>query len=175
MSNQWMAQVLALNMSILLLSATAPDGAAQMVSYAAVGTTNDAEADKLERRAQELFDQPPRYAEAGRMYERAAGLRRRGDSRMVDALFSASRLFYHARLHGESVEILKRAADEALASGDVYRAAESLIDAAWVLAAIDRKGEAIPLMARAELLTTSPLFREQERRHLRVRLGLEER
>jgi hypothetical protein len=170
-----MVQVLALITSILLLSATAPDGAAQMVSYAAAGTTNDAEADKLERRAQELFDEPPRYAEAGRMYERAAGLRRRGDSRMVDALFSASRLYYHARMHGESIEVLKRAAEEALASGDVYRAAESLIDAAWVLAAIDRREEAIPIKARAELLTTSPLFRDHERLHLRTRLGLEKR
>jgi hypothetical protein len=162
---------------LLLTGMTAAEGLGQVMTYrsadrvVSAAAERNAEADRLERRAAALHDEPKRYGEGAVLYERAADLREAGDARKVDALLQASRLYYHAGRSQESVAVLDRAAEAAVATGDVVRAVSSMTDAAWVLAGEGRKAEAVTLVARARLLTNSPLLSESERVELRRRLG----
>jgi hypothetical protein len=168
---------LALSVPFLLMTLTVAEGRAQVLTYrwedrvVSAVTDRNAEADRLERRAAALHDEPTRYGEGAVLYERAAGLRQPDDPRKVDALFHASRLYYHAGRTQQSVAVLDRAAEAAVATGDVIRAVTLMTDAAWLLASEGRTSEASALVSRARLLTNSPLLNEPERNELRRRLG----
>jgi hypothetical protein len=154
----------------LLLLAVATVGEAQVLSYATTTRVDDGEADRLQRRAEALHDQPGRWTEVGDLYTRAASLRTPGDARAIDAWLTASRVYHHAGRAADAVRVLRLAAEAALATGDVVRAAHSFTDEAWVLARMNRKAEAAEVLKRAELLTRSPLLRESEQRELRRRI-----
>lgn len=162
---------------MLLTGMTAAEGLGQVMTHrsadrvVSAGAERNAEADRLERHAAALHESPARYGEGAVLYERAADLREHGDARKVNALLLASQLYYHAGRKQESVAVLDRAAEVAVATGDVVRAVSSMTDAAWVLAGEGRKAEAVTLVARARLLTHSPLLSESERHELRRRLG----
>ncbi len=155
---------------VALSMANAPPAAAQVIGYATTARSHDAEADRLQRRAEGLRDRPDRWAEAGDLYARAASLRGAGDPRAIDAWFLASRVYHHAGRTADAVRVLQLAGEAALATGDVLRAAHSFTDAAWVLARIDRKGEAAEALRRAQLLARSPLLRDSERLELTRRI-----
>ncbi len=102
---------------------------------------------------------------AARLRERAAELRAAGDPLGVtDLVIAASARFYSGD-PTRARELYVRAAERALADGDVEVAARSFLMAALV-ANEQRDPVTLVLKARAERLTASPLLTEAQRRHI---------
>jgi len=130
---------------------------------------------EMERRAGDVLD-GGRFE--GRGWERAAGLyisaaelRGSADPRSADNLRLAGYLQYYRGRTKSAVTSLTQAGEAFLALGDVERAAEAFIDAAWVADAADMQAEARELSERGRLLARSPLLAAEERTALVRRLG----
>jgi hypothetical protein len=90
----------------------------QKVSSAQPGPT----ADELEARAAALHEQPARYAEAARLYKRAAQLRGEHDPIALKDLRMAAYLFGYSNQLFDARKAMESVAERALARGDVWRA-----------------------------------------------------
>ncbi len=120
-----------------------------------------ADAVRLEARA----TQANGLGAAARLRERAAELRAPGDPLGVsDLVIAASARFYSGE-PTRARELYVRAAERALADGDITVAANSFLLAALV-ANEQRDPVTLVLKARAERLTASPLLTEAQRRHI---------
>jgi hypothetical protein len=126
----------------------------------------------LEREAEKLFETPKKYGQAVKLFVRAADMRDPGDPVRVSNLVMASRLSFYAGKNTRATQLMQRAADEALAAGDVVRAANAYIDASH-LALEDGNVELIPeLVKKAQLLTASPLIAATDRKAILARLAV---
>jgi len=125
----------------------------------------------LETRARAMFTNPKRYAEAARLYQRAADQRAPGDRVRVEDLTMAARLTFYDGDAAKARILMERAADEALAAGDVINAAHAYVDAAF-LAQDARESERVAdLLGRARMLAGSPLLAQQERDSILARVA----
>jgi hypothetical protein len=130
-----------------------------------------AAAEEMEQRANDMLTAGRGWQRAAGLYRRAAELRGSGDLQSADDLRLAGYLqFYDARARA-AVATLTESGEVYLALGDVERAAEVFIDAAWVAAQAEMGLEAKGLSERAGLLTRSPLLEASERLALVRRLG----
>jgi hypothetical protein len=127
---------------------------------------------ELERKAEEMYTQPGRYAQAARLHVRAAGLRSVTDPMHIRNLEMAARLFYYAGLKEEALTTMETAATDALASGDVVSAANDYVDASHLASETGRPDEAKRLSERARLLTASPLLTKSDRERINGRLSV---
>jgi hypothetical protein len=137
--------------------------------------TLPAAAADMEQRASDVLDGGRL---GGRGWERAAGLyidaaelRGSADPRSADNLRLAGYLQYYRGRAKAAVVSLTQAGDAFLALGDVGRAAEAFIDAAWVADEANMPAEARELSERGRLLTQSPHLAAEERTALVRRLG----
>jgi hypothetical protein len=157
--------------TVLQFVSASPASAQSGVVYAGPAK-GDAAPDpaELESRAQSMLPNPRRYGEAAKLYLRAADLRKAGDPRRVTDLVMASRLTYYDRNVTRARAIMERAADEALAAGDVVSAAHAYVDASF-LAWEAGDNESVPrLVKKAELLASSPLLAERDRAAILARI-----
>ncbi|MCI0435757.1 MAG: hypothetical protein L0271_19260 [Gemmatimonadetes bacterium] len=162
----WMAIVLGAALSVPVV------GHAQSgVVYGGRTATDDVDAAVLESRAQSLFPVPKKYGEAAKLYLQAADLRVAGDPQRVADLMMASRLSYYNGRTSRAWEIMKRAAEEALATGDVINAAHAFVDASFLAKEAGAMTEVVALIERAQLLTASPLLDTNDRAAIRARIG----
>jgi hypothetical protein len=125
---------------------------------------------ELETQARSLFSSPTRYAEAVRLFVKAAELRDIGDPQRVKNLTMASRLTYYRGDTGDALDLMRRAADEAMSTGDVLAAAHAFMDSAHLAHEIGRTGVASELLKKAEMLSYSPLIAQDDREHIRLRI-----
>lgn len=142
-------------------------------TVAMVTSTRSAPPEKaaeLERKAEELYSQPSRYAQAARLLVRAAELRTPDDPAHVSNLSMASRLFFYAGEKMQAFALMERAADAALSAGDVLTAAHGFVDASHLAAQNGRGNDVVRLVERARLLTSSPLLAERDRSDVKSRL-----
>jgi hypothetical protein len=145
-------------------------GAASQVAESGPMVKRGTDPVDLEERARSLFTNPERYDEAARLYARAADLRDAGDRMRVEDLMMAARLTFYDGSAAKARVLMERAADEALAAGDVIIAAHAFVDAAY-LARDARENERVAeLLNRAKMLAGSPLIAQKERENILSRV-----
>lgn len=125
----------------------------------------------LEAQARSLFSTPARYSEAVRLFVKAADLREIGDPQRVKNLTMASRLTYYRGDAANALDLMQRAANEAMSTGDVLAAAHGYMDSAYLAQEIGQQGVAAELMKKAEKLSYSPLIAQDDREQIRSRIA----
>lgn len=100
---------------------------------------------------------------AAELLEEAGTLRSRCDLRGFEDLRLAARLFGHAGRIGKARDVMLRAAEAAVWTGNVLAAAHAYVDAAVLAARSDRKEVARDAVARARALSASPLLAPRQR------------
>lgn len=123
----------------------------------------EARASGLESEAEGLGEQMHRWDYAASLYRAAARIREDGDPRAVHDLEWAGRLAYYLKDYAASMRDLEGAAQQALAGGDVIRAAHIYTDAAWVAGKAGKTRDQRALAARAQRLAESPLLTADDR------------
>jgi hypothetical protein len=123
----------------------------------------EAHADALQDSAAALHDQPVRYSDAARMYRESAALRAWTDAKAVEALASAAHLYNYANRLNDARRTMEQAAQRALARGDVVRASQANLDAAFFALKQGRQLEVDRLGLIAMRLADSPLINAEQR------------
>ena len=119
-------------------------------------------ADALEARAETLLVAPGTWMEAARLQRRAAELRG-DDGRAAQSWARAGWFYAGARDFGASRQMMERAAQHAMADGDVERAAGAFIDAA-LIAIEDGRDDLVPTyVGRTRRVLASPLLTTDQR------------
>jgi hypothetical protein len=129
-----------------------------------------ARADKLHDQAMNLPTETRYAKKAARLHEESAELRAVDDAQAVGCLRTAAFLRYYAGDRRAGVNLMERAATRAADLGDVARAADAYIDAAYIAQEVKDNARARELGRRAQLLTNSPLLSDAQRLALRNRL-----
>lgn len=151
---------------VVILSATmAAPVIAQISTRASGGTplSADERADALQDNAAALHGQPQRYAEAAWLYRESAALRPLADARAVEALTSAAHLYNYANRPLDARKVMEQAARRALARGDVVRASQANLDAAFFADKQGNRSQVNRLGRAALTLAGSPLLNAQQR------------
>jgi hypothetical protein len=156
-----------------LLAALTVTPAHAQTALAMVTDPEPTKALELEKKAEALYEQPGRYAEAARLHLRAAAERTSDDPLHVRDLYMAARLFYYAGNKTEALAAMERTAESALAAGDVLNAANAFIDASHLARETGNAESVTRFAERARLLTKSPLLGEKDRTNLQARLDHE--
>ena len=134
-------------------------------------------ADRSADEAADLVRQADAALEGKSDWGRAAILYRQAAELSVDEPIAADHhrhaglLAFYAGREGQAVDQLTRAAETALAWGDVVSAAQSFLDAAWVAHEDGNNGKALDLAQRAERLARSPLMARADRAQLMQRIA----
>jgi hypothetical protein len=145
---------------VLLATAGLPGAAAAQYRLPTIVST--VKADSLREVGFELRT-AGRYRDAARLYRRSAELRTTGDSLGVQCLTEAAALAYAAGDRSAARTDMARAADRALARGDLRAAALAYLDAAWIAQEQEKPSQVWEFGHRAEILAASPLLSESDR------------
>ena len=119
--------------------------------------------EQIEQKAVALYAHPERAEEAGQLQRQAAKLRAPDDPKGVTSLVMAARLFSYAHCLPAARQTMEAAAERALAMGDVVKAAQAYVDAAFIAQEQGSGTQVNRLAKKAVLLTASPLLRADER------------
>ena len=157
--------------AVALAAAPSVARAQQTLDPVHVSAAPVARADRLEAEAAALPSELAQFPKAARLYEEAAAARPFGETRTAQSLRTAAFYRYHSGNSAASVRLLERAAENALAAGDVVAAANSYIDAALVADEMRATDRSVDLAQRAERLSRSPLLDATQRGALRTRIA----
>lgn len=152
----------------LLLAAPAVAAASQPAQPETRGPTDPT---TLEQQAHSLFTQPDKYGKAARLFVKAAEARDVGDPLRLDDFIMASRLYYYRGDLRQALALMRQAAEEATAIGDVITAAHAFTDGAFIGKQSGEVAIAAALAKKAEYLTHSPLIGERDRDEIRTRIA----
>lgn len=156
---------------LTLSSTTAVLTAQHALEPVHVTASATARADRLHEAAMALPTETRFAAKAAKLHEQSAELRGEGDPEAVNCLRSAAFLRYYAGSRRTSADLMERAAARAANIGDVARAADAYIDAAYIAQELRDGGRARDLARRAQLLANSPLISDVQRAALRARIS----
>ena len=120
-------------------------------------------AEELLRQAEALYETPREWRKVARLLEASAKLRMADDAEAYACLRTAASLRAGFGEHGHARRLLVRAAEQALARGDILAAADSYVTAAVSAAEQGRTSDAVRLAEKARLLADSPLLGDAER------------
>ena len=143
---------------------------AQTSTKASVPVPASVRAAELHTRAVELHADPSRAFEAARLHIAAAQLRTPSDPEGVHDLALAAHMYSYAKRPLEAKRTMERAAERALAMGDVLRAAQAYVDATFMADIQQNRVEVTRLGRRALLLAGSPLLDSQQQSAITRRL-----
>ena len=144
----------------LLAAAMAPGaGSAQ---YRLPTIVSSAQADSLHDAAAALVE-AGRWRDAARLHRRSAALRSPEDGRGYECLKEAAALAYYTRDRSAAREDMARAAEHALARGELRAAALAYLDGAWIAQEQRNRREVWELGHRAEMLAASPVLSASDR------------
>ena len=136
-----------------------------------VRVTANAAADRLHDEAMALPTET-RYAnKAAKLHERSAALRDESDPQAATCLRSAAFLRYYAGGRRASADLMEKAAERSANIGDVAKAADAYVDAAYIAQELKQGERARELARHAELLANSPLITDVQRASIRARIG----
>ena len=127
-------------------------------------------ADQLDVQARTMYGTPKRFFEAGQLHRRAA-LLRGSDSAAVSSFRSAAWMFSAAGELSHARGMMEKAAERAVAIGDVEGAANCYIDAALLAIAGGRDEKVPALLGRMNAVLTSPLLPPERRSGILQRVG----
>ncbi len=119
----------------------------------------------------QLYASPGRYEEAAALYLESARLRPADDPQAIECFAMAARLLYYDGQLLRARSTMQMAAERALATGDVVRAANFYIDAAFIALEHRKTDAAWALVQRAEQLSSSPLLEAGERSAIERRIA----
>lgn len=120
-------------------------------------------AEAMEAEAATLSDQKDQWEHAAWLYRSAASLRPTGDVEAVEDLHMAGKLAWYVNDRKQAMEDLEGAAERAMEGGDVFTAANLLVDAAWVASRLGEHQEARRLAAQAETHAGAPVLSDEVR------------
>ena len=127
------------------------------------------EADSLHDAA-ETFAAAHRWRDAARLHRHSAELRPAEDQLGFRCLSEAAALVYAAGDRTAARAAMARAADHALARGDLRNAALAYLDAAWIAQEQRNHRQVYELGHRAEMLAESPLLASSDREAILQRI-----
>jgi hypothetical protein len=136
-----------------------------------VHVTANARADSFHDQAMALPTETRFATKAARLHERSAELRDESDPMAASCLRTAAFLRYYAGGRRASADLMEKAAERAAGIGDVGRAADSYVDAAYIAQELKEGDRARTLARKAELLANSPLITDVQRASIRARIG----
>jgi len=136
-----------------------------------VRVTVTAQADDLDRQAEELYGKPSLWRRAAYMHERAASMRAATDPQAYAGYRMAAHLYHAAGSLSEARAAMERAAVQASARGDVVGAANSYVDAGLVALEARQDDRVREFAVKAEALAGSPLLSAEQRRAILERVG----
>jgi hypothetical protein len=125
--------------------------------------TSVATADSIHEAAVAMTRNFNRWHDAARLHRQSAELRPPEDSLGYRCLVKAAHLSYGKDDLANAQSDMAAAAAQALARGDVEKAALAYADAAWVASERKHQGEVWALARQAEVLASSPLLTEKQR------------
>lgn len=117
---------------IMIASRLNVEAAAQISDKSSYPITSAARATALHEQAVALHAQPIRSADAARLHLQSAALRPTSDPQAVECLAMAAHLFNYAKRPLQARRTMESAAERALSTGDVKRAAQAYIEAAFL-------------------------------------------
>lgn len=131
------------------------------------------EADRLDARAAEYEATGSRrkWAKAAALREKAAGLRAADDSLAFKSLQTAAYVRHALKQRPAALTLMERAAEQALARGDVFNAASAYVDVAWLAHELGDGERTRQFVGKGALLARSPLLRAPDRELLQRRLA----
>jgi hypothetical protein len=112
-----------------------------------------------------------RYRDAAGLHRRSAALRSADDPQGFHCLSEAAALAYAARDRSAARNDMARAAEQALARGDLRSAALAYLDGAWIAQEQNNRRQVWELGHRAELLAASPLLASSDRQAILGRIS----
>jgi hypothetical protein len=128
-----------------------------------------AEADSLHAAAVALAKSRYRWNDAARLHRASAALRAPEDTLGYRCYWEAGHLSYGTNDLANARSSMAMAGEQALARGDVLKAAQAFADAAW-LANMDHKTKDVYSFGRkAEILAESPLISREQRETILAR------
>lgn len=136
-----------------------------------VHVTVNARADRFHEQAMALPTETRFANKAAKLHERSAELRDESDPMAASCLRTAAFLRYYAGGRRASADLMEKAAERAAEIGDVARAADSYVDAAYIAQELKEGDRARAFAHRAELLANSPLITETQRAAIRARIS----
>jgi hypothetical protein len=152
------AVILLLTLTMAAPIAAQNNNQATFAKDAGTPVSTETKADALQDSAAKWNDQPARYSEAAALYRQSAALRSWADPRAVEALAKAAHLYGYANRLSDARKIMEQAAQRALAGGDVVRASQANLDAAFFAQKQGNKVEVDRLGRTALRLAESPLI-----------------
>jgi len=144
------------------------------VTALATTTRDNARADTLEELGARYSSTPGQWQKAARYFEQAATLRG-DDGRAVTNLVTAASLYDAAGNSAHARSTMERAAKRAAAMGDVERAANAYVDAAFLAVAAKRIDLVPKLLRQTHAVLDSPKMPPERRDAILRRIGDESR
>lgn len=117
----------------------------------------------MEAEAKSLGDQKDQWEKAAWLYRSAASLRPAGDLEAVEDLQMAGKLAWYTKDGAQALKDLENAAERAMEGGDVFTAANLLVDAAWVASRSGDHARARDLTDRAQVHASATVLSDQVR------------
>ena len=142
---------------------------AQTVNVKASGTAAATRAEQLNRQAVALYSVPARAGDAASLHVQEVSLRAPSDPEAITALVMAANLYSYSKQPMTARKTMERAAERALAIGDVVTAAQAFTNAAFLAHESNNVSETQRLGRKAILLSESPQLSQEERTTIRNR------
>ena len=133
-------------------------------------STNLTKAIKLHEDAVSLYPYPDRAWDAARLHIQEVKYRSPRDPEAVESLAMAAHLFGYAGQPGDAKRVMEQAADRALAIGEVNRAAQAYLQAAFFAQKATNKSETTRLVEKTLALASSPSVTASVRDGIRDRV-----
>lgn len=135
-----------------------------------VGSDEAVDAAAIEEQARQAMEDRSEWGQASILFRQAADLRT-DDPIAADNYRWAGLLAFYAGREGRAIDDLTRAAETALAWGDVSAAARSFLDAAWIAHREGDDARTLELARKGERLAHSPLLSRGEQALLLDRIA----
>jgi hypothetical protein len=147
--------------AVLMATLTAPSAAS--AQYRLPEVVAVVKADSLHAAAVILSQTMDRWGDAARLHRESAAIRSADDSLGFRCLRAAAQLSYGKGDLLNAQSSMTEAAAQAMARGDIVRAAHAYADAAWLANEQHRSSEVWTLARQAEVLAGSPLLSGEQR------------
>ena len=118
----------------------------------------NAAADKVQKKAEALYENRKTLFQAAVLHEQEAAMRSDADPRKAVALDRAARLYTYSGNQTRALPLMEKSARTYLKRGDIAQAAHTFIDAAFLALAARDVSRAAKLTHEADMLLQSPLL-----------------